>query len=137
MTQRDLEAVREELVLRHVEAENDRDLDAVMATFARPRYEIVPTGAVYDGEAAVRAMLLAQWEEMPTLRFAAEAVFHSSTGLVVETTTTSTGPASVGPRGSGVAMRSMNLFGFEGEDLVLERCYFDRMLFAECFIPHV
>ena len=45
---------REALVLRHVEAENDRDLEAIMATFARPRYEIVPTATVYDGDAAVR-----------------------------------------------------------------------------------
>ena len=29
-----------------------------------------------------------------------------------------------------IDMLSINLFGFEGTGLVLERCYFDRMLFA-------
>ncbi|MCK5753447.1 MAG: nuclear transport factor 2 family protein [Mycobacterium sp.] len=113
---------REALVLRHVEAENDRDLEAIMATFARPRYEIVPTATVYDGDAAVRQMIVAQWEQLPQMYYAAEAVFHSADGLVVETRTTCPGTA--------IDMLSINLFGFDGDRLILERCYFDRMLFA-------
>lgn len=58
MTSADMLAAREALVLRHVDAENAHDLDAVLATFAHPRYEIVPTGVVHDGEAAVSRMLL-------------------------------------------------------------------------------
>lgn len=113
---------REALVLRHVEAENRRDLEAIMATFTRPRYEIVPTATVYDGDAAVRQMIMTQWEQLPQMYYAAEAVFHSADGLVVETRTTCPGTA--------IDMLSINLFGFDGERLILERCYFDRMLFA-------
>ena len=113
---------REALVLRHVEAENDRDLEAIMATFTRARYEIVPTATVYDGDAAVRQMILAQWEQLPQMHYTAEAVFHSADGLVVETRTTCPGTA--------VDMLSINVFGFDGDGLILERCYFDRMLFA-------
>ena len=113
---------REALVLRHVEAENDRDLEAIMATFTRARYEIVPTATVYDGDAAVRQMILAQWEQLPQMNYTAEAVFHSADGLVVETRTTCPGTA--------VDMLSINVFGFDGDGLILERCYFDRMLFA-------
>lgn len=125
-----LSSVREALVLAHVDAENRHDVDAVLETFARPRYEIVPTGAIYEGAEAVRAMLLAQWDQLPQLRFEAEAVFHAESGLVVETRTT-----LADDTGRNVAMRSMNLFGFEGPDLVLERSYFDRELFADCFVP--
>lgn len=113
---------REALVLRHVAGENDRDLEAVMATFTHPRYEIVPTAAVYDGDTEVRQMILRQWDELPRMHYSAEAVFHSENGLVVETRTTCPGTA--------IDMLSINLFGFEGGGLVLERCYFDRMLFA-------
>lgn len=117
----ELGRVREELVLRHVAGENARDLEAVMATFTCPRYEIIPTGTVFDGDEAVRQMMLRQWEELPTLRYDAEAIYHGENGLVVETRTTCPGTPD---------MLSMNLFGFDGPNLILERCYFDRMLLA-------
>ncbi|OJZ76332.1 hypothetical protein BRW65_00550 [Mycobacterium paraffinicum] len=114
---------REELVLRHVAAENAHDLEAAMATFTHPRYEIIPTGTVFDGGEAVRAMLLQQWADLPMLQYSAEALYHGEDGLVVETRTT--------VPGTPLDMLSVNLFGFRGPDLVLERCYFDRMLLAE------
>lgn len=126
MTASDLRAAREALVLRHVVAENAHDLDVVLATFSHPRYEIVPTGAVYDGAAAVSEMLREQWRQLPWLSFEAVAIFHGDSGLVVETRTTGTSPS-----GRGVDLLSMNLFGFEGEALVLERCYYDRLAMAE------
>ncbi len=117
-----LQRAREEVVLRHIAAENARDLEAAMATFTRPRYEIIPTGMVFDGDEAVRAMLLRQWADLPMLRYAAEAIYHGDNGLVVETRTTAPG--------TPLDMLSVNLFGFRGAELVLERCYFDRMLLA-------
>jgi hypothetical protein len=117
-----LQRTREALVLRHVAAENARDLEAVMATFARPRYEIIPTGKVFDGDEAVRAMLLQQWADLPLLQYFAEGVYHGDDGLIVETRT-------ICP-GTPIDMLSINLFGFRGSNLILERCYFDRMLLA-------
>ena len=38
-----------------MESENVHDFDVTMGTFRHPRYEIIATGAVHDGEAAVRA----------------------------------------------------------------------------------
>ncbi|WP_231639611.1 nuclear transport factor 2 family protein [Mycobacterium sp. Marseille-P9652] len=115
-----LRRAREELVLRHVAAENARDIEAAMATFTHPRYEIIPTGTVFDGDEAVRAMLLQQWADLPLLQYSAEGLYHGEDGLVVETRTTAPG--------TPLDMLSVNLFGFRGRDLVLERCYFDRML---------
>ena len=123
MSTDDLRRVREEIVLRHVAGENDRDLEAVMATFAHPRYEIVPSSTVYDGDEAVRQMILRQWDELPRMHYTAEGIYHGHNGLMVETRTTC--PAT------DIDMLSVNLFAFEGAGLVLERCYFDRMLFAE------
>lgn len=115
-----LKRAREELVLRHVAAENARDIEAAMATFTHPRYEIMPTGMIFDGEEEVRAMLLQQWADLPLLQYSAEGLYHGEDGLVVETRTTSPG--------TPIDMFSVNLFGFRGPDLILERCYFDRML---------
>jgi hypothetical protein len=118
----DIQRIREELVLRHVAAENKRDLEAVMATFTHARYEIIPTGTVFDGDEAVRSMLLQQWTDLPFLQYGAEAIYHGEDGLVVETRTMCPG--------TSVDMLSMNMFGFEGPHLILERCYFDRGLLA-------
>lgn len=46
---------REAIVRRHMEAENQHDFDAVIETFSHPRYELIATGQVHDGEAAVAA----------------------------------------------------------------------------------
>jgi hypothetical protein len=122
MSSDELRRIREEIVLRHVAGENDRDLEAVMATFTHPRYEIVPSAMVYDGDEAVREMILRQWDDLPWMRYSAVGVYHGDNGLIVETRTTCPG--------SEFDMLSVNMFGFEGAGLVLERCYFDRTLFA-------
>jgi len=53
MGDRDLREQREAVVRRHMEAENVHDFDAVIDTFAHPRYELIASGGVH-GEAAVR-----------------------------------------------------------------------------------
>lgn len=118
----ELDERRLAVVLEHVEAENERDVERAMRTFHRPRYEIVPTGVVIDGEEAVRAMLVAQWESLPLVRYEATSVCFGDDGLMVETRT-------VGTRsdGSPIDMLSVNYFGFEGDGLVLERCFFDQV----------
>lgn len=114
------------VVLEHVAAENERDVDRAMRTFHRPRYEIVPTGAVIDGEEAVRAMLLAQWEDLPPVVYEATSVCFGEQGLMVETRTS-------GRRtdGAPIDMLSVNFFGFEEDRLVLERCFFDQVTVAQ------
>jgi hypothetical protein len=46
---------REAIVREHMESENRLDFDATIETFSHPRYELVPTGDVFDGETEVRA----------------------------------------------------------------------------------
>jgi hypothetical protein len=56
------------------------------------------------------------------MHYAAEAIYHGERGVIVETRTTCPG--------TPIDMLSVNLFGFDGKGLVLERCYFDRILVA-------
>ena len=51
----DLRERREAIVREHMGSENRHEFDATIETFDHPRYEIVPTGDVHDGEEAVRA----------------------------------------------------------------------------------
>lgn len=122
----ELDARRLAVVLEHVAAENARDVDRALRTFEHPRYEIVPTGLVYDGADAVRRFLLEQWSAMPPVTYAPLSVYFGDEGLVVETRTS-------GAHGDGrvIDMTSVNLFGFRGDKLVLERCFFDQVTVAE------
>src|SRR4051795_12927540 len=49
MTETTLRERREAVVREHMGSENRHEFDVTMATFDHPRYEIVPTGDVYDG----------------------------------------------------------------------------------------
>lgn len=118
-------------MLEHVRAENARDVDAVLATFTRPRYEIVPTGAVHEGESAVRSMLEGSWAALPDdVQWGADAIYHGDDGVVVVTRTTGTAPD-----GTPIDFTSVNLFEFDGLDLVSERCWFDRPTTAVLYGP--
>src|SRR6185436_9472646 len=54
MNASDLQGRRAATVREHMESENRHDFEATMATFAHPRYELIGTGDVYDGDEAVR-----------------------------------------------------------------------------------
>ncbi|MFI5123310.1 MAG: ester cyclase, partial [Vicinamibacteria bacterium] len=44
---------REALVIEHMESENRHEFDVTMETFEHPRYELIATGDVFDGEVEV------------------------------------------------------------------------------------
>jgi hypothetical protein len=59
---------REAIVGEHMESENRHDFDTTIATFDHPRYELVPTGDVFDGGQAVRAYFAESWTAFPDQR---------------------------------------------------------------------
>src|ERR1019366_3586828 len=77
----ELRELREAVVREHMESENHHDFDTTIGTFAHPRYEIIPTGDVYDGEqearryfAETRTAFPDQRNELISLRHAEDAV---------------------------------------------------------------
>ena len=131
MTSDELRARREAVVRRHMEAENEQDFDAVIATFAHPRYELMATGQVYDGEAEVREYFKVSRASFPDQRN--ELVSIRSAGddaVVVELDLLGThlGPlAGLEPTGREFRSRMCALFVFEdgGDGIVCERVYFN------------
>src|SRR5512140_2109855 len=61
-------AERERIILEHIAAENRGDAEATVGTFAVPRYEVVPTGEVHEGAAAVGAFLSETMRTFPDLQ---------------------------------------------------------------------
>jgi len=124
----DIRAHREGLVRRHMEAENVHDFDTVIATFTHPRYELIATGQVHDGEAAVREYFRESRSAFPDQRNELIALHHADDAVVVEFWLLGThrGPLlGIPPSGKEFRCRMTALFLFEGPRLVCERVYFD------------
>jgi predicted ester cyclase len=123
-----LRARREATVRRHMQAENVHDFDAVIGTFGHPRYELVATDQVHDGEAAVRAYFRETRTAFPDQRNELIALHHTDDGILAEFWLLGTheGPLlGIAPTGKPFRCRMAALFLFEGADLVCERVYFD------------
>jgi steroid delta-isomerase-like uncharacterized protein len=123
-----LRARREAVVRRHMEAENVHDFDAVIDTFAHPRYELIATGRVHDGEAAVREYFRETRAAFPDQRNEPIALHHSDDGVLAEFWLLGTHRGEllgVAPTGKEFRCRMAALFLLEGEGIVCERVYFD------------
>lgn len=127
-TDEDLRARREEIVREHMESENEHQFERTLETFGHPRYEIVPTGDVFDGEEAVRGYFEDSRTAFPDQRNELVALHHTDAGVIVEFDLLGThlGPLrGIPPTGKEFTCRTVAFFLFEGEQLVCERVYFD------------
>ena len=125
---RDLRERREALVIEHMESENDHDFELTLKTFGHPRYEIVPTGDVFDGDAAVRRYFEDSRTAFPDQRNELIALHHTDAGVIVEFFLKGThqGPLrGIPPTGKAFTCRTVAFFLFEDDRLVCERVYFD------------
>ncbi|TMK41442.1 MAG: ester cyclase [Actinobacteria bacterium] len=119
---------REETVREHMESENRHQFDVTMGTFAHPRYEIIPTGEVYDGEQEVARYFAETRAAFPDQRNEPIALHHADDAVVVEFWLRGTHQGSLRglpPTGKAFECRCVALFCFEDERLVGERVYFD------------
>jgi steroid delta-isomerase-like uncharacterized protein len=126
----DLRHRRERVVRDHMASENRQDFDATLATFAHPRYEIVPTGQIFDGDAAVREYYATSRAAFPDQRNELHSLRHADDAVVVEFDLRGThrGPfLGVAPTGRAFTCRMVALFVFDGDRIVCERVYFDAV----------
>jgi steroid delta-isomerase-like uncharacterized protein len=99
-----------------------------MATFDHPRYEIVATGDVYDGAAAVDAYFRETRTAFPDQRNELIALHHADDAVIAEFDLKGThrGPLRGLPAtGREFTCRCAAFFLFEEDRLVCERVYFD------------
>jgi steroid delta-isomerase-like uncharacterized protein len=129
MSDDDLRSRREAVVREHMESENRHDFDATIATFAHPRYELIATGQVFDGEEEVRGYFAASRGAFPDQRNELVSLRHLDDGVAVELDLLGThlGPlAGIEPTGNTFRCRMVALFLFDDSDgIVCERVYFD------------
>src|SRR5918994_6986285 len=126
----EVRARREEIVREHMKSENDYDFDTTIATFGHPRYELVATGDVYDGEEEVRAYFAESRTAFPDQRNELIALHHADDAVIVEFDVLGThlGPLrALPPTGRSFRARMTAYFLFDDDRLVCERVYFDQL----------
>jgi steroid delta-isomerase-like uncharacterized protein len=125
-----LRARREAVVREHMESENRHEFDVTMSTFDHPRYEIVPTGDVYDGEEEVARYFAETRAAFPDQRNELVKLHHADDAVIVEFDLKGTHEGTlrgIPPTGRAFTCRTLAIFEFEaeGEGIVCERVYFD------------
>ena len=116
-------------MIEHMESENRHEFDATIETFDHPRYELIATGDVYDGEAEVARYFERDADRVPRPAQRADRppplrrrgdrrgdAATAPTGLV---------PRPAADRAAAFEMRFCAMFVFEEDRLVCERVYFD------------
>jgi steroid delta-isomerase-like uncharacterized protein len=124
----ELRARRQAVVDQHVDAENTGDMDAMIASFKTPRYEVFPMGAVFEGEQPVRDMVGGLIAGFPDFKFTPVKTHHSDDAVIVEGLMTGTHKADwagMPPKGNKLELPLVCIFDFDGADLVNEKVYFD------------
>jgi len=119
---------RESIVKEHMDSENRQEFDATLDTFHHPRYEIVPTGEVHDGEEAVAAYFAESRAAFPDQRNETIALHHADDAVVVEFWLRGTHEGElrgIPPTGRAFEVRAVAFFLFDEDRLECERVYFD------------
>jgi len=118
---------REATVRDHMDAENRQDIDATLATFGSPYYDMVPA-TTFDGRAAVVEMLAMYFSAFPDLHQDILTLRHADDVVILEVRNTGTHKgefAGVAPSGNRIDVRSCNIMKFDGGSLVRETIYYD------------
>ncbi len=120
---------REEVVQAHMDSENVHDFDTTISTFSHPRYELIATGHVHDGEEAVRNYFKQSRTAFPDQRNELISMRHADDAVITEfwLLGTFSGPlGNLQPTGKTFRCQMTAFFIFEGEKIVCERVYFDQ-----------
>jgi steroid delta-isomerase-like uncharacterized protein len=124
----DLREKREQLVREHMESENRHDFDVTLETYEHPRYEIVPTGEVYDGADEVNRYYQETRAAFPDQRNELIAMYHSDDAVIIEFWLRGTHKGElrgIPPTGNAFECKVVAFFLFDEDRLVCERVYFD------------
>jgi steroid delta-isomerase-like uncharacterized protein len=125
----DLRRRRLAVLDEHFRTEVAQEFERTLATFGgRPRYELMPTGQVFDGDDAVMGYYRSSRTSFPDQRHD-NVRFHVADDTVVtefDLLGTNAGDfLGLAPTGKEFRVPVVAIFFFEGDQIVNERIYFD------------
>lgn len=129
MVDGELRARRLAVLEEHFASEVDQDFDRTIATFnGHPRYEIMATGQVYDGEAEVLAYHRGQRGAFPDQRHENVRHHFADDAVIAEFDLLGTNRGEflgLPPTGREFRVPVVAIFFFEGDRITNERIYLD------------
>jgi steroid delta-isomerase-like uncharacterized protein len=123
-----LRALREAIVLEHMESQNEHDFDTSLNTFPHPRYEIMASGQVFEGVDAVRGYWQRTRAAFPDQRNKVMDVHHADDAVILEFELEGTHLGSLTGEevtGRSFKVRMVGFFLFDKDVLVCQRVYGD------------
>lgn len=117
---------REAIINEHAEAENRHDVEATIATFHQPRYEV--NGEPRDGREAVRELLQGLMDGFPDFHVDMGKMRHADDAVFGEGVITGTHDgewSGIPASGRRVEFPVVGIFEFDGDRLLCEKVYFD------------
>jgi steroid delta-isomerase-like uncharacterized protein len=111
-----------------LDAQNRQDVDAALACFTHPRYELVGNQRVYEGADEVRKYYATTFGAFPDLTFDLIAAHHADSSVVVEMWMSG---SHLGSRrdfeatGKHFRCRMAAVFQFQDTGLIGARIYYD------------
>jgi steroid delta-isomerase-like uncharacterized protein len=125
----DLRRRRLELIREHMDTEVTQEFDRTLATFnGHPRYEIMPTGRVYDGDDEVMGYYRMTRTAFPDQRHDNVRYHVTDATVIVEFELLGTNLGEfygLPPTGKAFRVPIIAVFFFDGDRIVNERVYFD------------
>lgn len=120
---------RLDLIREHMDTEVTHEFDKTLATFnGHPRYEIVPTGEVYDGDDEVMTYYRTTRTAFPDQRHDNAKFYVADDAVIVEFDLLGTNTGEfygLPPTGKAFRVPVIAVFSFAGERITNERIYFD------------
>jgi steroid delta-isomerase-like uncharacterized protein len=120
---------RSAIIEEHFRSEVDKEFDRTIATFdGHPRYEIVPTGQIHDGNDEVLAYHRNQRTSFPDQRHENVRLHFADESVITEFDLLGTNLGDfygMAPTGKAFRIPVIAVFSFEGDRITNERVYFD------------
>ena len=125
----DLRQRRLEIIREHMDTEVTQEFDRTLATFnGHPRYEIMPTGQIFDGDDEVMGYYRMTRTAFPDQRHDNVRYHVTDDTVIVEFDLLGTNLGEfygLPPTGKAFRVPIIAVFFFDGDRIVNERVYFD------------
>jgi steroid delta-isomerase-like uncharacterized protein len=125
----DLRQRRLEIIREHMDTEVTQEFDRTLATFnGHPRYEIMPTGQIFDGDDEVMGYYRMTRTAFPDQRHDNVRYYVTDDTVIVEFDLLGTNLGEfygLPPTGKSFRVPIIAVFFFDGHGIVNERVYFD------------
>ena len=127
----ELKRRRRSVLLKHFESEVAHDFESTVETFSgAPRYEIMPTGEVYEGKEAVIDYHKRQRTAFPDQRHENVRFQFSESAVIAEFDLLGTNKGEFfggPPTQKAFRVPVVAIFFFEGDKIAVERVYLDTL----------